>query len=75
LQIEEFKASMKNFKNYKGKAGFFGRTNWRSKAMKEKAKQSKYLKEKIQRNNCKKKKKKKQEKRRIKKKRKVTMNR
>jgi len=43
LQIVEFKASMKNFKNYKGKAGFFGRTNRRSKAMKEKgkAKQSK----------------------------------
>jgi len=53
---------MKNFK-LQGRADFFGRINWRSKAMKEKKKanQSKYMREKRQRNNCKKKKKKKQE--------------
>jgi len=46
LQIEEFKAKMKNFKKLQGKAGIFGRINRRSKAMKEKgkAKKSKYLK-------------------------------
>jgi len=68
LQIEDCEATMKNFKKLQGKAEFFGRINRRSKAMKEKGNQGEYMKEKIQRNNCKKKKKKKQEKRRIKKK-------
>jgi len=70
LQIEEFKAKKKNFKNYKGKLEFLDGLIGEVRLWRKKGKRKKQIFEgkKIQRNNCKKKKEKKQEKRRIKKK-------